>query len=306
MASIDWSRLRKLLSPRSVAAAVWHFLAIIVEFPKDLPRLGIVSSYRLLRADLEHWLRRIFQRHCLDKAPMKLVSLPIPGYSHRVYFRRNTSDLHIVRQVFRSRDYDCLDSDQKVRFFVDGGANIGATSFFLLSKYPQARAIVIEPDEANLEVCRRNLGPFNDRIQIMPLALWSMTAPLKVCRQGKGMGQESAIYVINSSNDEAEIEGISLDDLFRRIDSPIVDLVKLDVEGAEAKIFEEGTLHWLERTRNLLIEFHGTRCEEVVLSKLKPFEYEVSHSGDLSVFQNIRKRGFSGSNGPQRQHTLPK
>lgn len=295
MTSIDWSRLRKLLSPRSVGAAVWHFLAIVVEFPRDLPRLGIVSSYRLLRADLEHWLRRIFQRHCLDNAPMKLVSLPIPGYSHRVYFRRNTSDLHIVRQVFRSRDYDCLHSEQEIRFFVDGGANIGATSFFLLSKYPHARAIVIEPDETNLEVCRRNLGPFNDRIQIMPLALWSMTAPLKFCRPENGKGQKSSISVVSSAKEEAEIEGVSLDDLFTRIDSPIVDLVKLDVEGAEEKIFGEGTLCWLERTRNLLIELHGAACEEVVLSKLKAFEYEISHSGDLSVFQNIRKKVSSGS-----------
>lgn len=296
MTSIDWLRLRKLLSPRSVGAAIWHFLAILIEFPRDLPRLGIVSSYRLLRADLEHWLRRIFQRHCLDQAPTKLVSLPIPGYSHRIYFRRNTSDLHIVRQVFRLRDYDCLNRDQEIRIFVDGGANIGATSFFLLSKYPQARAIVIEPDEANLEVCRRNLGPFNDRIEVMPLALWSKTVPLKFCRHGKGQAQESAISVGSCSAEEAEIEGISLDDLFHRIDSPKVDLVKLDVEGAEQTIFSDGTLHWLDRTRNLLIEPHGPACEDALFSGLKPFLYEESRSGDLFVFQNIRKRDHTASN----------
>lgn len=288
MTEIDWVPLRKLRSPRSLAVALGHFFEIVAEFPRDLVRFGPVTSYRLFRADLEHWLRRIFQRNHLADVPTRLVGIRIPGFAHRFYFRRNTSDRFIVRQIFRSREYDCLDSNQPIRFFVDGGGNIGATSVYLLTKFPEARAIVIEPDDTNREVCLRNLGPFLDRIEIVPRALWSESAPLHFCRSSVGAGQESAISVATCQNGEtADIEGITLDDLFKRIDVSTVDLVKLDVEGAEEEIFGKGSLKWLGRTRNIVIELHGPHCERAFRHALKHFTFDESHSGDLTVCQNL-------------------
>ena len=41
----------------------------------------------------------------------------------------------------------------------------------------------------------------------------------------------------------------------------VVDLVKIDIEGAERAVFRQ--VDWLERVRALAIEFHGSAREEI-------------------------------------------
>ena len=175
-------------------------------------------------------------------------------------------------------------------FFVDGGANIGATSFYFCTKNPDLRVPSSSSPMIPMENVPANLGPFHDRIEIVPRALWSTTASLKFRRSGKGESQESAISVaICLPGELADLEGVSLDDLFKRIDVPVVNC-EADVEGAEKSIFGEGSLDWLGRTRNLVIELHGPSCEQAFRNALRAFTFEESHSGELTVCQNIRQQ----------------
>jgi len=240
-----------------------------------------------MRADIECLLRQVFQPGRAEQAPTKLVSLPIPGYSHRVYFRRNTSDRYVVRQIFREQEYDCLGHERSIRFIVDGGATIGAASFYLLSKSPDARAIVVETDESNLEVCRRNLGPFNDRIEIIPVPLGaeSSLSPNGVM---KGQAEAECLRRVEPSH-------ISLNDLFDRIAEPMIDLVKLDAPCAERQFRGESSLRWLERTRNLVIESIPSDRLVAIRSAMEHFDYKENRHGELTVFRNIVKKCGSSS-----------
>ena len=50
-----------------------------------------------------------------------------------------------------------------------------------------------------------------------------------------------------------------------------IDLIKLDIEGAEFDLFESGDLGWLEHTRVLLIECHDNirpGCSELIHKKM--------------------------------------
>ena len=60
------------------------------------------------------------------------------------------------------------------------------------------------------------------------------------------------------------INAYSMDELLRQFVKPgqVIDLMKIDVEGAEADIFSTDA-RWLDRVRNLVIELHSpfSPCE---------------------------------------------
>jgi hypothetical protein len=69
-----------------------------------------------------------------------------------------------------------------------------------------------------------------------------------------------------------------------------VDLLKVDIEGAELSVFGESAASWLHRVHNISIELHGKDCEEVFFAALKDFDYELGHFGELTICRNLRSR----------------
>jgi FkbM family methyltransferase len=276
------------LNPHKWMLACWHFAGLLAEFPRDVASLGWSAAWRVTIADIEHWLRRVLSPNGLAGAPRSVVVIRLRGYRHPLAFRRNTSDRFIVRQVFREAEYGCIAADESLRVFVDGGANIGCTSFFLLQRFPQSQAIVIEPDDENMALCRRNLAPFGERVRYLSSALWSKSTPLKIVQPARGQAQESMISVVECpEGDVPDLDSVSLADV---MPSP-VDLVKLDIEGAEREIFDHGSSEWIDRTRNLIIELHGPEARKSFQRVLSHFDFESSESGELTYCRNLRRRG---------------
>jgi hypothetical protein len=42
-----------------------------------------------------------------------------------------------------------------------------------------------------------------------------------------------------------------------------VDLMKIDIEGAETTVFRIDVSNWLGRVRNICIELHGQACRDL-------------------------------------------
>ncbi len=87
--------------------------------------------------------------------------------------RPGSGDPWIVRETMTYAD--CLPpGDLKdPRVIIDLGANIGATMALLATTYPRARIIGVEPDPANAELCRENLGPWGNRCELVEAAAWT-------------------------------------------------------------------------------------------------------------------------------------
>jgi hypothetical protein len=76
-----------------------------------------------------------------------------------ILMRTQTSDRDVLGQVFIQQEYGRIELS-KPRMILDLGANVGYSSAYFLSKYPETRVLAVEPDPSNYEVCRRNLAPF--------------------------------------------------------------------------------------------------------------------------------------------------
>jgi hypothetical protein len=66
-----------------------------------------------------------------------------------------------------------------------------------------------------------------------------------------------------------------------------IDLLKVDIEGAEEEVFGPLATLWLSRVRHLAIEIHGSECARKVAGALAHFRFDPGRSGELTLFQNL-------------------
>jgi len=205
---------------------------------------------------------------------------------------RGSSDLDAFWQIFISDEYAPLRNLANVVSIIDLGANVGYSSSYLLNCFPLAHVLAVEPDYRNLEVCRRNLKPYGGRAEVLHGAVWSDCMQLAISQGTFGDGREWATKVEEPRVGVASelITAWDVHSLIKMSGKSIVDLLKIDIEGAELNIFNDKAAGWLVNVRNLCIELHGQEHEEVFFKALQSFSYELSRSGELVICSNLRKR----------------
>jgi len=244
-------------------------------YRRDETRLiGVCATARL-------WFARSFEAGRKGR----LARIRPKGFRFPLYFRPGGSDPHVIDQVFLRREYACIADIAGVEFIVDCGANIGCSTYYLLHHYPQARAVVVEPDPANMAVCRRNLAPFGTRVTFVAAGIWSAEGSLVIDR---GHGAEWAIQVrLAQPGERADIPAVTIPDVAAAANFPRIDVLKIDIEGAEAELFGESSSKWLSVVRNMAIELHGPECERIVGTAMSRFPCAVGRSGELTVYRGI-------------------
>lgn len=176
---------------------------------------------------------------------------------------------------------------------LDLGANVGFSSAYFLSAFPNARIVAVEPDERNWAICKTNLLPYGDRVLLLPGAVWSRPGTLRLLQGIYADGREWATQVTESIEQEQSSMGVQAWDVGSLIDMSgvsTVDLLKVDIERAEITVFGQSAGSWLHRVRNICIELHGADCEEMFFAALRDFDYEFEHSGELTICRNLRPR----------------
>lgn len=204
-----------------------------------------------------------------------------------------SSDLSVFAQIFKTEEYSCLLKHiHSPGFILDLGANVGYSSAYFLSCFPNARVMAVEPDPSNFSVCSQNLAAYGDRVQVVLGAAWSKRSQLVLSRGTFGDGREWATEVRErkSSSDDSTVEGWDIPSLMDLAGKQQIDLLKIDIEGSERDLFGANTSDWLPSVRNICIELHGEDCSKAFFGALKDYEYEVSHSDELTICTNLRSK----------------
>jgi FkbM family methyltransferase len=206
---------------------------------------------------------------------------------------QGSSDISAFDQIFVSEEYSCLRDLKDVRFVLDLGANVGYSSAYFLSCFPNSRVLAVEPDERNVMMCKLNLLPYGDRVRVLHGAVWSNSTNLRLARGIYGDRREWATQVLAPTSDKSlstDVPGWDMQALIDLAGVSAVDLLKVDIERAELAVFGISALKWLPKVRNICIELHGKDCEEAFFAALKELEYELRYSGELTICRNLRSR----------------
>lgn len=202
-----------------------------------------------------------------------------------------STDWWTFDQVFIQDQYGPLADLDSPELVVDCGANAGYASVLLLNWFPGARVIAVEPDPANVEICRKNLAPYGDRAMLLAAAVWSRNARVMLSPGTLGYGKEWAREVRRPGpSEKGNIRAIDVPTLISLGGRKPIDLLKIDIEGSELELFSRGAGQWLPWVRNIVVELHNEECRRVFLKSLDEYDCELGEWGDLTICRNLRKR----------------
>jgi FkbM family methyltransferase len=195
-----------------------------------------------------------------ERAPTgPLMELPLGRFPQRVWLRPGTCDVILYDDIVVQEQYGSLPLEN-VRTIVDGGANIGLASAYFLSRSPRARVLAIEPDPVNHELCMRNLTAFGERAVVLRAGLWSRPCRIQVESANQGTWASTTAPADAAAGTET-IEAFDVPTLLDRYGIETLDLLKIDIEGAEREIFSAADLGWLDRVGCIQIELEPASRE---------------------------------------------
>ena len=151
--------------------------------------------------------------------------------------------------VHQSLDFE---SDAPAPRILDCGANIGLASIYFKRRYPHAKLTAFEPDPQLASICRRNLAVNNgtDEVEVNEAAVWTANGTVEfVCE-----GTDSGAIALLDEPIEGPVTPVRSVRLRDWLDGP-VDLLKLDVEGAELPVLHD-CRDRLCNVRAMLVELH--------------------------------------------------
>jgi FkbM family methyltransferase len=208
---------------------------------RDRARIArILANAHLRLGRGRHWLAWLPQR---DDPPR-----PIRFRSGQSILARR-ADAIVLYEHFGLDVYAVPLAARGVNTVLDLGANVGYATLALNRRYPGARFVCVEPDAETRRLLRSNLE-LND-VDAAILSVAVVGAP------GRYAINRSHFPAANrvAARRDGDIEGITLTALLDRAGLDEVDLMKIDIEGAEREVFEHAA-DWCMRVRALVAELH--------------------------------------------------
>ncbi|RZJ29331.1 MAG: FkbM family methyltransferase [Flavobacterium sp.] len=208
--------------------------------------------------------------------------------------KKPSSDIDVFRQIFLLDEYKAVADAYRKSFgnkqdvnIIDAGANIGLTSVYLSKLFNKAKFVCIEPDDSNFESLSFNLQANGvENAAKVKGGVWSKDTNLKLVNDFRD--QKDWSFRVEETDEKTGLEAFSIASLTQRHDMPIIDILKIDVEGSEKQIFAQDSDHsFLANTKCIAIEIHDEfNCREQIYSVLTSFGFEFFESEDLTIGVN--------------------
>lgn len=219
------------------------------------------------------------------------VGVSVPGVKHQVSLRLRTADITVFEQIFVGGEYE-WNWPKNPCVILDAGANIGLTSVFYATKYPDAKIISVEPEESNYQMLRKNVAQYS-RVTPVHAALWKENRQLSLSDpDARHDGFQTSDVPGGPSERSRTVRGVTVAKLMEEYSVSFIDILKLDIEGSEKEVFETAE-EWIDKVGMIVIELHDRLkpgCSRSVYLGAKEFECEFRRGE--TVFLS-RRGGFT-------------
>jgi FkbM family methyltransferase len=217
----------------------------------------------------------------LCKWPKELIVFPFRN-TEPICLRIDTSDFCSYRDVliFKTKSYTPDKTEYEPRTIVDVGAHIGMSAILFAREYPNAEIFALEPEVSNYAALRRNAAPYKN-ITCVQAALWREDGEVELSRS---TAHPKGAFQVSELGTE-RVRAITMTTLMKENEITTIDLLKLDIEGAEKEVFQD--CNWTARVRILAIELHDRvrpGCTDIVYHAMRGHRFEKK--GDIVIFLN--------------------
>jgi FkbM family methyltransferase len=167
-----------------------------------------------------------------------------------VVLRSHTTDISVFGEILGGHAYQALvDAPSgEVKTVLDLGANTGLAARFLLNRFEHARLVAVEPDPGNVSVLQENLAPYGARALVVSACIGAYER--RVALVG---AREDAYSMRDDPGGDTEV--VTMEGVVARLGNRHVDVLKVDIEGAERELFADSS-SWIGDVGVASIECH--------------------------------------------------
>jgi FkbM family methyltransferase len=198
------------------------------------------------------------------------------AFGNQFSFRQ--SDFSALREILVDCEYDAVSnslSKTAAPRIIDVGAHIGTFGLWCLGKNSSAHILSLEADPNTFRLLRttaQSATRQGHRWHVIHGAASHSDASVNFSTSGESMGHHV------SPDGDVMVPGWTIEMLFEASGFETVDLMKIDIEGAE-EAFLCSDHELLKRTERLVVELHPDRCNTSrvhnVLDRYFPAVFEV-------------------------------
>ncbi len=193
---------------------------------------------------------------------------------HRIRLRRR-SDWFTFEEIFIKESYDLrrlqrwpelIDTYRSIvdggsaPLIIDAGANVGFSTFYFHTLFPDSLVVALEPEPSNFEILSDGL---KEESSILCLKAGLAGEDRRLAIVDSGLGSRGFRTTGTSENGGTKaagdcVPGLSVPSLIARAReerSVVPFLIKIDIEGFEQEVFSTNT-DWIDDFPLLIIELH--------------------------------------------------
>jgi FkbM family methyltransferase len=218
-----------------------------------------------------------------------VIRVRVPGLDAPLALRARSSDVKVFHQVFVDLEHDVKDLTGQATVIIDAGANVGFSSVLFATAFPGARVIAIEPEETNFAQLVSNAAAYPN-ITPVHAALWSHRDRVRISNPAA----EQWAFRVDAAAGEGKdgmITALGVGDILADYDLEGVDILKIDIEGAETQVFGPGCESWIARVGFMMIELHDyltPGCDSAVTAATERAGFGRSSRGEFAIFSRQR------------------
>ena len=213
-------------------------------------------------ARVRDWLMSIYNRLMMRRGGHWLpgqnsfAAVYLKGIQDPFYLRLGTTDWLVLEEIYFHHEYDALSriNLENIRQIVDLGANVGFSVRLWRQRFPEAIVLAVEADPENVLALRRNC-PTDGKTQVVQACVAASARTVQIDRSNGEWG----VRMVDASSDPGRIsvKAMPLSEILAEtnFEGPI-DLLKCDIEGAEAEVFGN-CADWIGRVRAMILEIHA-------------------------------------------------
>ena len=239
-----------------------------VKLARDLGRIAVMGASVVSKAKI-FVVALAMARSWWPAQRLARVRIGFEG-ERLTFYVSSLSDLLVLRDTFLFEDFGSYSGDPQV--IVDLGSNIGASVVYFRVRFPDSLIVGVEPDPFAFQQLQRNTAPYTG-IVLRNVAVTAKAGPVTLYQHQQNW--VSSLYGGWKGATPVTVQGETLEVLLSDLGLDHVDLLKIDVEGAEFEILP--AFHGFERVAALICEIHGYLSDqpaETLLDCLDGFRIE--------------------------------
>jgi FkbM family methyltransferase len=168
------------------------------------------------------------------------------------------ASLHgMFREIFIDQNYYIPPTDKPLTI-IDCGTNIGVSLLYFRTQAPHAHIIAFEPNPHTYQIVRSNVETNNLNVTIHPVGVGKAKTTATFYTDVNDLASQSGSTTGHLATKKYELTSLDvhIEPLSTYITGP-VDILKLDVEGAEGEVLTElADSDTLRHIKQIFIEYH--------------------------------------------------